>query len=106
MKGDASAPKDSGALRTQGNPGLTPAVRRSRIHAPAFVANVRAASSNKNWKTRERRMRWRIPVIASALLLVSTAKADVATELSGLVGYKIVEAKTIASWSYAEEQEE
>ncbi len=51
-------------------------------------------------------MKWRVPVIATILLFSVTARADLADELENIIGYTIVDSKTIASWYDEDEKEE
>ena len=51
-------------------------------------------------------MKWRVTAIASALLFSATARADLADELDDLIGYTILDSKTVASWYDDDEKEE
>jgi hypothetical protein len=50
-------------------------------------------------------MNWRVLALASGIVLSSMAQADLADELDDLIGYTIIDSKTIASW-YDEDEKE
>ena len=51
-------------------------------------------------------MNWRISTLALGLLLSSMARADVTIELEDLIGYTIIESKTIESWYDDDEKDD
>lgn len=51
-------------------------------------------------------MKWQALVIVTILLFSATAKAELADELENLIGYTIVDSKTIASWHDEDEKED
>jgi hypothetical protein len=51
-------------------------------------------------------MNWRVSTLALGLLLSPMARSDVTNELEDLIGYTIVESKTIESWYEDDEKDD